>query len=717
MKVENSIVDFLRPSTKFDTNLQLLLDVIPFLSLAQRKILITVCQTGLTTEHWKIDQEMKTAFLEPDHRARNRNKLRWTEKELYDLTVIATRTHMTRSVVLNILKTELLEDTEASWVLRESVAKEFNASQVEMKTSLSYACLDVEQFSTKPIRYCPCPLLNVDQLLYARNFVSNLITILDRAKTKIWYPHVQRKKSLSITTCENLYAAGYRGDRDYKDFRSLDLELHKVETGVEIEGENEMRQAWKFNELKPRVYYAMGGTSYWKCRYMKPFAVMLMEAGDNTSLHHRVDPERLNHEFDASEEYIVVWDLESITTKLAEAKFFLYWIAKQVKDSHLEQTPFRFLDYAEGIVEKSIGDYLLEFNEEENYEAPYLYSEMEREFDSSVSEHKVFCQRNNGMLGSMGNIGVATSFHGFHTAMGVKRCQHCSVCIGDDAAAIVITNPLDKKKGIIKHIQEIGVLHEEKAYIFEPMGEDDWESDTWKFLKRGFERNRNGVYLDYFEVFPNMLYIAGLASDDTIHSPSMKTDFEHCVSFITGVGSLLWSISSHGELDEYDTRLIARILDRCYWKLRLPRDGRLPYQYQFRNQRQIPVCIPPIDFKNYNPLYEDWAEVVWNRRLGTWFRVHLEQGITELPFFCAGLEFTATDSRLTRVLEDLNVIEKVSEMFELIQVMEGNKRRFFSFLDKGVQSVSRYVYKDNAPSWIHHLYSYSDPLFHLNQVI
>jgi hypothetical protein len=111
------------------------LDVIPFLSLAQRKILITVCQTGLTTEHWKIDQEMKTAFLEPDHRARNRNKLRWTEKELYDLTVIATRTHMTRSVILNILKTELLEDTEASWVLRESVAKEVKASQGEMKTS------------------------------------------------------------------------------------------------------------------------------------------------------------------------------------------------------------------------------------------------------------------------------------------------------------------------------------------------------------------------------------------------------------------------------------------------------------------------------------------------------------------------------------------------------------------------------------------------------
>jgi hypothetical protein len=639
-----------------------------------------------------------------------------------DISLIATATHMRRSILLNVLKTELLEDTEAYYVYREGVAKEFNASQVIVKTALEYRCLDLEQFSTSAIRYCHCSLMTVEQRIYARKFVENIISLLDAQKTRIWYPHVQRKKSVSITTAKNLYDAGYRGDgRNYRNFRTLDLELAKVWSGIEVQGENEMRAAWKFNELKPRIYYAIGGTSYWKCRYMKPFAVMLMEAGDNTMLSHRVDPERLNLELLLERDYLAIWDLESMTTKLAEAKFFLYWIARQIKDSHLEATPFKFLDYAEGIVHKSIGDYLLEFNEEENNESKFLFGRMLEKIDALSEEEGedfVLEQRNNGMLGSMGNIGVATAFHGFHTAMGVKRCIGCSVCIGDDAAALLTVDPKNKKKGIVKHIQEIGVLNEDKVYVFEPMYEDDYDVDTWKFLKRGLQRGPNGIFLDFFEVLPNFLYISGLDNMDYTHTLSQKTLFEHKVAFVSSVGALLWSINTHGMVEDEDIELLRKMLTRSYLKMCIPLNGRLPYQVtDTKSGRVYPIAIPPVDFQNFDVVKEDWAEIVWDRRLGTWFKCPVDQGLTELPPFTPGLEFIASGSKLTSILEDLDCIEVLGDQFEWVQSSEGNRRRFFHLLAGRQHKVTAFKYKDHAPSWIHELYSLRAPTFTLEATL
>jgi len=55
---------------------------------------------------------------------------------------------------------------------------------------------------------------------------------------------------------------------DVAIFGQDDWERYYAETGTELQGCCELRQVWTPNQVKPRTYAAMGGSSYSKCRHL-----------------------------------------------------------------------------------------------------------------------------------------------------------------------------------------------------------------------------------------------------------------------------------------------------------------------------------------------------------------------------------------------------------------------------------------------------------------
>jgi len=78
---------------------------------------------------------------------------------------------------------------------------------------------------------------------------------------------------MSRDTCRRLLELGYKTDKEEHELTTLDLELMKMKTGIEVGGDCEMRMVWKYNELKPRFYYCQGGTAYWPSRFTVPAGV------------------------------------------------------------------------------------------------------------------------------------------------------------------------------------------------------------------------------------------------------------------------------------------------------------------------------------------------------------------------------------------------------------------------------------------------------------
>jgi len=64
---------------------------------------------------------------------------------------------------------------------------------------------------------------------------------------------------MSRDTGIRLIEEGYRLVGSPEEVTSRDLERWYYETGYQVGGITEMRWAWKFNDLKPRAYYCMGG--------------------------------------------------------------------------------------------------------------------------------------------------------------------------------------------------------------------------------------------------------------------------------------------------------------------------------------------------------------------------------------------------------------------------------------------------------------------------
>lgn len=323
-----TIVAMVKTALAHDAILLNLCLLIPHMGLASRKTILGLCQTEQSSED--EDPKIYSSLMNITHDLARRTEDAVSAFDLFQMTCHVANFPLYRSIVSMFVRNEPLDDlSEGEKAMHDGFLAEFMAGQNRRDPDdrLSYQCLDQSNYC--PAAYSIYYPIAPGWSAYAKNLVNRFVVRI--GKMGIVYPHVQRGKNMSVDTCRALYEDGYSGDRSWKDFRTLDLEIHKYRTGREIQGHCEMRNIWRFNELKPRFYYATGGTCYWKSRYMKRFAVALMECMTSSQEQRRSHPEGIEYSIE-DDDYVMLWDYSAFTTSLSELKLFLYYLIKNLED-------------------------------------------------------------------------------------------------------------------------------------------------------------------------------------------------------------------------------------------------------------------------------------------------------------------------------------------------------------------------------------------------
>lgn len=674
-----------------DPILYRLVQLIPMLGVDARKMVLDVCQTARGPRDHDITERAVPKIIS-DLQLRQLDDIPSEFDTLEMLEHISSRL-VHRSVVSMLLRNEVLDKLAgAEEVIEGGFVKEYNAGQNERPEELriSYQCLDQDNFA--PADYSVYYPLTPVWTRYAQNLAVRFGTRL--SKLAVLFPQVQRKKNMSQDTCRKLWEEGYRdGERDWKDFRTLDLELHKAATGQMIEGDCEMRMAWKFNELKPRFYYCIGGSHYWRARWIKKLAVELMESVDSTKMQRRLHPGDIEFSLE-DDDWLAIWDMSSFTTSLSELRLFLYYIAKNLEENlYVQQHPLRCLDYQLGIVEITADKLLLQYNQGENEGAQFsIWRVLDRVFDGGEQDDR-YTQRNSGMLGVPGNIGFSTAFHGFHAEAGIKKGTGCGV--GDDALGGMKEDPRER---FVPHIKLIGDLQEAKVDILPPLHEHEIEQIS-KFVKRRFTRSHYGITIGLLYAFPGFADVFGL--HDSYHTLREDPPDKIIARFAGQVGSFFWDLHATGYIEPMEYDLINHLLKKVYAKLGLDSHGSLPGRKHRDFREGMMFAVPPL---NFDFCFNDWAEWLWDNAIERWSLLPVFLGPLLVPPFIPGMSFIASEGGMLNVLDDLKCVKIGRMITEWVEVSVTNRRLFRSFLS-GEKRSYQCQYLEFVPVWFDDVFS------------
>jgi len=659
--------------------------MIPKLGLKSRKSILNLCQTAEDYfQNRNIEADLREILA--DFRKRTESGAP-TIDQLIAITSRISERVVYRSFLSMMVRSEALDQfAGAEEAIEEGFAKEFFAGQIERKKEdrISYQCMDPDNYHPEAysIYYAPSPWW----LQKAKGFVYRLASKLE--KLPVLFPAVQRRKNMSQDTCRNLIEDGYESSLKWTDLRTLDLELNKIRSGVEVQGNCEMRMGWGYNILKPRFYYATGGSNYWRSRYMKRIAITVMECVDSTKLTRRSDPTEIEY-YLSHESWLSLWDLTSFTTQLSELKHFLYYVSKCLsEDLRVQQRPLQLLDYADGVVKITADKYFDLYNQGENYNAPYSVWRVVQKVYQVFEGDSIYWQRNSGMLGVHGNIGLSTGFHGFHLECAVEENTGCSV--GDDALGGTKEDPTLR---LIPHLQLIGDLQNEKVTIMPPLQEFD-EEQVGKFLKRRFSRTHEGIRLGLLYAFPSLALVFPV--DDGYHTIQEMERCDRITRFVGQVGAFFWDLHATGYLDPDDRELLRAILMEAYRKFNLSPHGSLPGKAHPDFVKCMMFAVPPLYF---DPSAEDWAEYLWDSTSEKYAELPISIGPTLIPDFLPGLVFEANEGGMINVLEDVGCVQKIRMMTILVEVNITNRRLFRSFLSGKDSRAYLCRYTSYSPPW------------------
>jgi hypothetical protein len=144
--------------------------------------------------------------------------------------------------------------------------------------------------------------------------------------SSIILPHYNKKKNVSYETQDEYYTqSGLEPSTEKRDVTTFDLLMFYCLFGIQILGALELRQAWRFNDLKPRLYYCLGGSAFWDALFIRDLTKMFMAAFPSTHPFTRFDVKRIVRL--SPEEILVTYDYSSFTTSLAELKYFMWYLA------------------------------------------------------------------------------------------------------------------------------------------------------------------------------------------------------------------------------------------------------------------------------------------------------------------------------------------------------------------------------------------------------
>jgi len=563
-----------------------------------------------------------------------------------------------RGVILIAIRSSPTEQEELNQIIDQGIAKEISASQ-----GLSYDSPRINYgFLRGTVDYASFPrwIQDVGRLL-AREFHGSL----SRA---VLFPQVNRSKNIGRESARlyNLHMS-----KALHEVTTNDLEMLYFRTGIKIPGPCELRTSFKFNDTKPRVYYAQGGTAYFQSRFIKDIAVRMMESIWSTQEIHRRRPvEYLNHGWYDWDSYeAMYWDLSSFTTRLGEIRFFIHQFVTELR--RIGNIYIKTFD-RNGTTKTNLCDMLDEYNLAMNYNPEFSF---ERLVNADILEEPVLVSRQGGLLGVPGNIGMSTFFHGV-IAERIAGTGN-TICVGDDAIAVGLTQ--SRFNLLQSSIQEIGSIPQDKFGFVSLQA-------SGRFLKRSIEINQNdGLVLhQYLPSFPAIPEIYGIKIPGrTIPERDL---YQRAKLACVNAGSILWSFKSHWDMvSDEDIKAFNRFFKRVYRHFQFSFAGGLPGTQSIleKNNKPQPVqfWIPPLPI-DYDPRILDWAEYLIDRRRSRYITLPKvveksyrlpEQGFKGEDYYCTGGPFL-------NFLEDHGWCTKET-IFESVDLgLDINRRTLLKFL-------------------------------------
>jgi hypothetical protein len=471
-----------------------------------------------------------------------------------------------------------------------------------------------------------------------------------------------------------------------------DLERRYMETGCTSRGPVEVRMAFKFTDLKPRVYYAMGSTSYFASRYIHSIADSFQRIFPSTHPVYRYNPRRIEPLED--DDIMFIYDYTSFTSNLAELKYFLDALA-----SFCDDTSIQLLDTHYGIVTVNLGDMLREYNTIVNVDA---------EFDIGpilqIGAPVILHSAKSGLLGVYGNIVWSLSLHGInlcHMCGGVDKCN----CVGDDAEGKVKkSRGREGQNQLLEGVRVIGDISEEKMCWWI---DDSMEPNRkgYHYVKRPIDRIDNHVWSKPMLDFPSLSLVVDCSSP--YHTVPFESIIVRKRKFIVQTCRFFDSINGlfSSYLADFDIPLILVYLRWCCRKLGLPKKGVVPGGWTGSERAHYQDLAFPVIAEDS---MVDWRRLLWDNFGASTclIQIPITSDISDISGgFQEGEELFLQSSGIISLLESVGILERIRRRSELVFTTTLQYEAFCAILD-GTYPVS-YVYLclRDSPFWLVHYLS------------
>jgi len=540
------------------------------------------------------------------------------------------------------------------------------------------------------------------------------ITSIYAKDTFLLFPTYNGKKNISYSTQRNIETFlnyQYPSVDQPTDYTTLDLIRTYYESGMQIEGDLEIRVAWRFNDLKPRGYYCIGGTSFWASCYIKDFTKRMQETMQSTHPFSRFNVTRIQPI--TEDQIIITYDYSAFTTSLSELKHFMWYLGNAFRG-----TMVKVLDVHVGVIEIDLGQYIHDYNEIVNMHQMVSLCRLMRKGYSGTN---TFQQCRSGSLGVPGNIGLSTSLHGLSICSASGTPDEDSI-VGDDALLAILLASLSL---FITIINKLGVIHAEKIATFQkpPFSNPSMSAQQgFKYLKRPITVDSYGTLITGFlDFFPN-IGVCLCPQGDGIHSQRAETVQEILQTFCMQWGRYLTQYSltpwTQDLTIKSDIAIILCSVQTVYSRYGLPFSGCLPFSgFYFASSfsddtltAEVNFWVPPCEDDSVFQMH--WLDVLFSTHRGRDLIRPVSVGM-EIPLprlIYPGLSQVVTMGKLESLLVDLKLATKEIQTVRM-------------YFDEGVlarvhaefsgQLSERSIYKiviDVVPQWYDEVYTTMYPV-------
>jgi len=518
---------------------------IPQMTLEQRKQIISLSRTSETVDLTSIYfQRIKSFFT----------------NSLFNMLLLY-RTPFLRSLLLFCARNAPITDRDMKQQYKESFQKEYNVLVSTPKPEeIDFTPLfheDIYQPIHRTLMANPRAAIEVNSII--REWINNVRDL------PTIYPKLS-SKTVSKESEVCLEKEGYLNDSRIRSRYISQVTLERVYHffGHKIQTNNEMRQVYYPSVFSVRTYYATGGSSFHKTKYLSNIFAALCDLLPPTHRRLRMIPNRLKVK---KGQHALCYDFSSYTTNLWEHNSMLRSLSRACVNVDV-----RIMDVRHGPIMVSLEDLINDLIEAQTLPLINIKASICGVFNFIVSN------RVAGLLGIGANIPTASFLHGIVALqLTIDSTVEETNDLGDDG--IILTDS-QREPSQLQGLSLIGEFSRDKMYCTDKPG--------CLHLKRSIVQTSLGL-LSFPNVdFPSFEYTKKDSDLDPRYKarikPKKKKDRLSATasSILTFLKSLRFI-----KIDDQDRVLIISLLNILYDWYNLPVCGSVP---QFMNSTESYFC-------------------------------------------------------------------------------------------------------------------------------